>query len=423
MKRIARMMAAFCFWLPAVTGLADTTCEPVAEKYRVIFGNGILVSAENASASMAHLAIELGGSFNGRAIEYDLAYNHTEGPFADLLQAADQHLVQYDHQFMLWMHNLGLVPDWFLALHESLLQAHYQAAAPELEEHVRKYREAILQGQQVLVVAHSQGNFYANQARQMLASGQPAVPMESFGIHGIATPANNVGGAGGPYLTNHRDIILAVPGSLPANWRLGRSGGGNANDVGRVDAHSFDDTYLSLAYDVRPALLTGLRQRLGELQDPPTTAGSGPVTATLTWDLGLADVDLHAFEPDGSHVFYLQPAGHSGVLDMDNTDSFGPEHYYTDCNQLQTGDYHFAVNYYRDRLTYTDVPSSARPVTVTLVLSVPGATRSFSTVLDTHYASLGNDSPTPLGAVRVTRISDPDDPNRDGLLQYEINSS
>lgn len=402
---------------------AEQSCIAADEAFRVVYGNGILTTQEVASNGRTQLAEALGSSHNGQEIEFDLAYNHTEGPFSDLLQALDQHLAQYTRETLQWLHGIGAVPDWFLAMQERLLLAHYQANAPELTDHVQKYREAILQGRKVLVVSHSQGNFYANQARQILASVQPQVPMDSFGIFSVATPADQVGGAGGPYLTNHRDIILMVPGSLAQNWLLThRDDGRVADEYSRIQAHGFIETYLASAFDARAALLAGIRQRLDQLQDPPQVAGSGPVTATLVWDLDQSDLDLHVFEPDGRHLDYRNPEGSSGMIDVDSVSGFGPEHYYTDCNQLQTGDYVFAINYYGDHQAER-APGPARTVTATLTLSVPGASRSFEVVLDRHRGTTGDDAPHQVGRVSVERISDPDNPNRDGLLLYEISAS
>jgi uncharacterized protein YfaP (DUF2135 family) len=88
---------------------------------------------------------------------------------------------------------------------------------------------------------------------------------------------------------------------------------------------------------------------LSTLVAPPATAATGFISATMTWD-GPGDADLHTFEPDGTHVFFGSPVGHSGYLDVDNTYQNGPEHYYSTCNAatLQTGTYRFAVaNYAR----------------------------------------------------------------------------
>jgi len=402
------------------SAFAEQNCLAAPEKFHVVFGNGILTTVQGASDSRDKLRFNLGTSYAGQDIDYDLAYNFTIGPFSDLIQSLDQQLAQYTSQTLQWLYGIGVIPDWFNDLQQQLLNAEYQINAPELTAHVEKFREAILQGQKVLVVSHSQGNFYVNQAKQILSSEQPSVPMESFGIFGVATPANNVGGEGGPYLTNHRDVILFVPSSLSSNWTLRNTADNSiADDRGRVLAHSFVDTYMSGSFDVRPALLDGIKQGLNSLQDPPFVAGSGPITALMTWDLGNNDVDLHIYEPDGGHVYYSNLQGTSGFLDVDNTSGFGPEHYFTDCNQLQVGEYIFGVNYYDDHDDENDT-LPARPVTSVVTLTTPTGTRTFTATLNDDIQSAGNNSSKRVGKIIVEKIVDPGNPNRDGKLKYTI---
>lgn len=90
-----------------------------------------------------------------------------------------------------------------------------------------------------------------------------------------------------------------------------------------------------------------INSALDTLVAPPAQAISGFFTAILTWD-GTGDVDLHAFEPSGSHVYYRSKTGASGYLDLDNTVSYGPEHYYASCDstKLQAGTYQIAIANY-----------------------------------------------------------------------------
>jgi hypothetical protein len=400
----------------SVNAHAQQSCEAAPENYKVVFGNGILTTPEGALASRERLERELGASHQGQTITYDLAYNYSTNAFSDLIQAFDQQLTQYTSQALGWLYGVGVVPEWFNTMQQRLHNAEYQINAPELSTHVEKYKEAILQGQKVLLVSHSQGNFYANQAKQIMGSANPAVPMGSFAIFGVATPANNVGGAPTPYLTNHRDMILFVPGSLASNWTLRNvSNSAAADDRGRVIAHSFVDTYMNPNFDISPAVINGIKLQLSGLQDPPQVAGNGPITATMSWNLGSSDVDLHIFEPDNMHVYYLAKTGTSGYLDVDNTLGFGLEHYYTNCNQLQVGEYIFAVNYFNEALF-----GLTRPATTTLTLTVPGSTRTFTTTLPEDLHSAGDNAPIQVAKITVERIVDPNNANLNGKLKYKI---
>ncbi len=359
------------------------------EKFRVVFSNGELTTPKQAFTAMNELALNLGNNHADEGITYDLAYNYSDAAFKQLLQTSDQRL-------------------WYINLARLIYNWKYQVHTPELNEHVEKYREAILQGQKVLVVSHSQGNFYTNLAQQMLTNQKPAITMESFGIFGIATPSSRVGG-NGTYLTNHLDIITSIPGSLEANWTLRRIDNGKIVDnIGSIPAHNFNHTYLSPYYDIRPEIITGIKQELSKLTTPPQVVKSGSVTITLTWNLTKSnDIDLHVFEPGGTHVYFENKAGKSGYLDVDNRKGFGPEHYYTDCEKLQTGEYIIGIKYYSDSFM------PGRQVTTTVTISTPGSTRTFITKLD---KKTGQTNIVKLAKVIIGRVGDP----INGRLKYQI---
>ncbi len=364
-------------------------CEP--ENFRIIFSNGELTTPKQAFTAMNELALNLGNSHADEGITYDLAYNYSDDAFKELLESSNQRL---------WYVNLArLVYNW-----------KFEINLPELNQHVEKYQEAILQGQKVLVVAHSQGNFHTNLAQQMLNNRKPAIAMKSFGIFGIATPTSRVG-SNGAYLTNHLDIITSVPSSLPANWTLRRIDSGKIVDqIGSIPAHSLSDTYLSPYYDIRPEIIKGIKQELSKLTDPPQVVKSGSITVTLTWNLdNKNDVDLHVLEPDKTHVYFENTTGSSGYLDVDNRQGFGPEHYYTDCDKLQAGEYLVGVKYYSDNIR------PARPVTATITISAPGLTRTFTVELDKATGQT-NSKFIKLAKVVIGRIGEP----ISGRLKYQI---
>jgi hypothetical protein len=415
-----RLAIAFSFlYFLSGKALAEMDCQAAPEEYRIVFGNGIMNTLPMAAASKEKLAKELGHDYAGQNIAYDLAYNYTDSFFLDLIQSIDQSAGQYRSDILQWLHGTGLVPDWYSELLRRLLFIEYQINAPELTTHIQKYREAILQGNKVLVVSHSQGNFYANQAKQILSSTQPSVPLDSFGIFAVATPATNVGGASGPYLTNHRDVINNIPGNLEANWTLRKTNDGlAADDLGGLAAHSFTETYLSSDFDIRPELIAGIKQQLAALQDPPQVVGSGPISATMTWNLDRNDVDLHIYEPDGSHIFYRNLYGTSGNLDYDNVDGFGPEHYFTDCNQLQVGEYIFGVNYFDDHDDQGNTLPT-RQVNAVITITVPTSTRTFNVSLNSDMGAAGNNTPVLFAKVIVIRTIS-SNPNTNGKLKYII---
>ncbi|MDM8561652.1 hypothetical protein [Candidatus Parabeggiatoa sp. HSG14] len=400
-----KTMIAYAFtsllFASAFAQAQQNNCETVLEKFRVVFENGALTTPKQAFMAKNELALSLGNTYADQEITYDLAYNYSADAFEELLQSASPH-------------------HWYIELAQRVYNWKYKINAPELTAHVEKYREAIFQGQKVLVVSHSEGNFYANLARQILMIQKPVVPMEGFGLFGVATPANNVGGKKTPYLTNHLDIITSVPGSLPSNWTLRRADNGRVIDfMGSVPAHDFKETYLSPHYNIRSEMINGIKQELSKLKEPPQLVKTGSLTVTMTWNLDHSDVDLHVVEPDNTHVFYSSKTGHSGYLDVDNTRGFGPEHYYSDCNKLQVGKYFVGVNYYDDQKDENN-SKPARQVIATVTISTPGSTRTFSIKIDDDIQTVGNSNPRKLAKVIIERISDPANPSRDEKLKYHI---
>lgn len=229
----------------------------------------------------------------------------------------------------------------------------------------------------------------------------------------------------GGYLTNDKDIILLVPDSLPSNHNLRYVASGMEPDIGALDmklrtaAHGYSETYINYKYSTRASLKDGIISALSSLVDPVAQVGSGPITLTMTWNIDQSDVDLHIYEPNHNHIFYKNMKGTSGYLDLDNITGYGPEHYYTDCNQLQIGEYAFGVNYFSDRYAIEN-GEETRSTKATIVASVPNSTRTFSKTLTQYKLDSGDNSPFILGKIVVEEITDTDDPNQLRRLKYTI---
>lgn len=256
----------------SVTGFAQQTCADPSKNVIIFFGNGIQTDQKSARQSLDRLTRDLGTTYNGQTIRYDLAYNATSGLAADLGQSVLQAQIQWDSQISGWLNRIGVSPDWFTAWYKKFLLSATTVVASELTDHVDAYRNAILSGQKVVVVAHSQGNFYVNEAKKLLALELSAAEIKSFGIYSVANPANNVGGEGAPYLTNSNDIIQLVPGSLSPNWILRTASGTTVDSIGLTSvsilAHLFNETYISPDYDLKPILLGGIKAQLANTVQP-----------------------------------------------------------------------------------------------------------------------------------------------------------
>lgn len=256
--RLKNSCIRVCFSIPflllvSVTAFAQQTCFDSTKNVVIFFGNGIQTSKVSAQRSLQSLRDEFGTTYNSQNLRYDLAYNATNGIAADLAQSVLQANTQWDSQITGYLNQIGIAPDWFNAWYKKFLFATSIIVASELTDHVDAYRNALASGQKVLVVAHSQGNFYANEAKKLLAAEITPAELNSFGIYSVASPANNVGGAGSPYLTNSNDIIQLVPGSLRPNWTLRTASGTTVDSIGLTSVsiltHLFNETYVRVGRD------------------------------------------------------------------------------------------------------------------------------------------------------------------------------
>lgn len=347
----------------------------------VAFSNGMFNDLYDAYQAM----LQLKGRLNPRIEDdYDaqfiLSYNQSEAAWRQVLQVAAQRGHDDWGAMIRSLQTLG-GPEWLQNLALGIQEASREDTwvdDADLQQHVQRYRSAILEGKKVLIASHSQGNFYANAAYY-------AVGSSSIGIVGAAVPASEIAG-GGPYVTLTQDKVMNAvralyPTTLPAN-------GTNAGVTS--SGHEYLADYL-YGIPSSTTLMDAYLAQIAAIEEPDSEAGDGIVTVTLEWG-AEPDVDLHVFEPDGSHVYYSNRQGTSGYLDVDDTSGYGPEHYYASCSALQTGTYRIGVNYYRG-----DGPETAR-----VQVEAGDEVRNFTQLLTSDVGSAGNNSPISVATLVVT---------------------
>ena len=167
----------------------------------------------------------------------------------------------------------------------------------------------------------------------------------------VANVDNNVLGddsEGALYTTLESDklIIAIIAGQLafPTSPMLPNTE--NLPDSGEFWGHSFVNSYM-VAKSISETQITGdIIAILGSLYTPPQVVDPGVITVSLTWG-PAPDIDLHVYEPNGTHVYFLNRQGISGALDYDDRYRFGPEHYRVlTCDMLEEGIYRIALDYY-----------------------------------------------------------------------------
>ncbi len=101
----------------------------------------------------------------------------------------------------------------------------------------------------VLLVAHSQGNFYANSFHDKVYGNQENASANSIAVYAVATPASRVAG-GGKWLTSSTDKVISdfvasVPFKkiMPANTKIILKEGDDSR------GHSFSDVYIKYRAD------------------------------------------------------------------------------------------------------------------------------------------------------------------------------
>src|ERR1035441_9731609 len=136
-----------------------------------------------------------------------------------VIDAAQQAGVQFtiDGFWGLWTGRLP-APAWFQQAIDGFVTAGLLVNRLNLDAHVLLYSTVLLPLGKVVVVAHSQGNFYANEAYAVLATtGRP-----NMAIVAVASPADNVADGSQIWITLSNDVILGISSvlhlpQLPAN--------------------------------------------------------------------------------------------------------------------------------------------------------------------------------------------------------------
>lgn len=226
MKRIIYTLCV-CFALCVPVTFADTHCANDPGSV-VVFGNGIMNNEADADRSLYRIQELLRANtppVEFEKFEFDLAYNQSYGLMRDLYESVKQRVGQDNAvvSFWRWLGGREAVPD---AVQEELLRMATRfdfstmVGDEDLADHLALYRNSVHAGKKVVVIAHSQGNFFANAAHNILYTGATPIQSNSFGLVCVADPASSCAGDG-PYTTLVEDGVIAaislatVTGILP----------------------------------------------------------------------------------------------------------------------------------------------------------------------------------------------------------------
>lgn len=413
----------------------------VNESYVLGFFNGVWNSEVDASIATFFLAEAIGAKFNGGIIAYDTFYNHSGsndwfGGAQDVaetfIQRAEEIEPGFGEHFEVFWSVISSDADGFLQkvknvivsgdnLLYGLLADLYTEVTTErtriiseilsnpptlddYKKHSTRIKSLAVEGNMLLLVAHSQGNLFVNKAYEA-ALEVNNYSTDNIGVVHIA-PASSI--TYGPHILADLDLVInglrafgigsvpSVTANIPATHLLVDKSG-----------HTLIKTYLGKDLETKTQVINSLNSELDRLVEPMTEGITGSFTATLIWD-GTGDIDLHTFEPTGSHVYHQNKIGDIGVLDEDNQEAYGPEHYFASCdpNILQTGTYQIGINNF----------ANGDGITATLQVSTPYIadllTRSI--VLGAAEGYSGDNNPEILIEVQVST-------NNEGVVNISAN--
>jgi hypothetical protein len=290
----------------------------------IVYGNGIFNDERDARKSKNELTAKLHAypqaSQYLAEFEFYLAYADNGGATGPLSLSGLQQLLEFSRQrqaavdsaFWRWLGGLAVAPEWFKTMMNDLAVAtnasayikdvdlQLQLNGDPANPNQPGYRPLLNQGKRVVIVAHSQGNFYANMVYDGLQwSG--GLTTNSLGIVAVASPDSRVAG-GGPYLTLNEDyIIRPIPGALPVTPPLGSSDNirelGAATWANAAMGHDFVQWYLAGTFS-RDIILNNIVMTISKLQYPKKCIQWPPVQTPTSWQKVLThewstSVSLH----------------------------------------------------------------------------------------------------------------------------------
>jgi hypothetical protein len=277
--------------------LAAQQTPPCPDQGTVIyFGNGVNTLAVDADAvardDLPGLADEAG--ITG-PVMFAVAYNQTDGVFGDLIETLEQKAAE-DSRFTWFVMNnaigyllrglnvptgilnglpggaafvgqLQTLVNQLIADGSSETTAFYDA---DVGEHAASYASDLRSGYRVIVVAHSQGNLYANAARRQLVSLAPG-GLTSFAVDAVATPAE---ASSDGYVTSDNDLVIGLIRQLgrtvlPSNLHV-------APTLFDFLGHGFEEIYINAQLPARAAVVSLMSSIAARLPYPAHTCAKEP---------------------------------------------------------------------------------------------------------------------------------------------------
>ncbi len=249
-----KFLIIFILFVSSQLSLAFDTGKCSITGYTVATINGVFTDEQGAGDNMIALKKKLGPFVNNQSINYQYLLNpsHLAG-LGDLVEVAYQKY--FDDE---------AVQDY------------------DLVEMLKRSSDKI-NTQKILLVAHSQGNFYANSFYDSVADKQGGIPSQSIGVYGVATPSSRVAG-NGSWLTSSTDkVISGLVGRVLSRKIMSANASINFTDGDDSMGHDFSKVYLKYEGGkiVSDILASLQRLRNNNIQKPDSPCISPPKLSVL----------------------------------------------------------------------------------------------------------------------------------------------
>ncbi|MEP7162457.1 MAG: hypothetical protein ABI747_01700 [Candidatus Moraniibacteriota bacterium] len=152
-----------------------------------------------------------------------------------------------------------------------------------LQGHIDDYKSYIRDGWKVVVVSHSQGNFFANEARASLSDTEK----QALAIVAVATPDNHVEGRTPPdafHVTLFEDNVIELVRQLGLITPLGPTLHTSSPEP-TTTGHMFVDSYLYPLSSSEVTIAIYIRQTIQALTNPNCVASPPAATSYRITDL------------------------------------------------------------------------------------------------------------------------------------------
>lgn len=399
MKNLLNSLLVIIFIMIGATAYGKNLC--VNKGYTLGYFNGMVTTKAEAKNQLYKFEKIYGDTYDNQSIKYELFYNYSVleeskvfGGYYDLQELMDQKSVEFltdpeaarEYWDVFWYvmqeqdGNYGettkLLEECkkkfpqFTSLIDGLSLAKKELESNILAEQVVKIEEnnlsertlldykehqdrlvtILTEGRKAILVGYSQGSLLANHAYESVVGKQDAIfhnMKTSVGVELIGPTSHKNYGS---YVLNTGDVIINALHRHLANRYPGKTlileGNFSEQDWSVVGAvNHFFNSYMKNGSIGRMMITNDLNHFFTNLETPPAMGNEGLFTATLTWD-GFGDIDLYVDEPTGTRVYFDHNQGDAGYLDVDNTWSYGPEHYYASCEEerIREGVYSIGAN-------------------------------------------------------------------------------